>query len=109
MAERTGRLRLDRERLIELLARDGAMPQQDLAQTRAFAEGVEHRIQLLLRENLLADENLSQRGAVVLQTLSRQRIRQLVLGDQSALNEQLAQSKLTGHHRATSKSQVRPT
>ena len=103
-----GRLRLGRERMIELLARDRAMPEQDLAQARAFAEGVEHRIELLLRENFLADENLSERRAVVLEPLSRQRIGQLVLGDQSALNEQLAQSKFTGHHRHALNTQPGP-
>jgi hypothetical protein len=63
---------------------------------------------LLLRENFLADENLSERRAVVLVPLSRQRDRQLVLGYQSPLKEELAQSKFTGHHRHTLNTQPGP-
>jgi hypothetical protein len=87
LTERAAPFSLNRQRLIELLARDRAMAKQDFAEARALAECVEDRVQLALGHDFLVDEDLSERDAFILLLLPRERGGQLGGVDQPLLNQ----------------------
>ena len=90
LTERPMRLLLRRERVLELLRRDGAVSDEDVAQPRPLPEGVKNGVELTLGQDFLAHENLAQGDPLSLQPLACQRIDQLDLGHEAFLHQQFA-------------------
>src|SRR4029077_13331824 len=90
LTKRAERLLLRGERVIELLARDRPVPYEDVTQLRPLAERVQHRIELPLRDQALADENLAERDTLALHRLARECTRDLGASHETVLNEQFA-------------------
>jgi len=98
LAERTACLLVNGQRMFELLARDGAAANEDLAKTRPLAEGIEYCLELARRDDSLVDEDLPERDALVLPFLPGEGRLQLCGGDETLLNQQFPEANFSEHH-----------